>query len=206
MPTGPAKPTGAPVTSLDGGRIGQLDLGGAAARRIFPSLASWSPREQHGDRLAVGEVDERLDHVLRPAAQQLAHLLDGGGARRGHLGQRLPQGVGRDQVAAADLRPFLVGRIAAAPAMEHDVLAVLGGDHEFMAGVAADGTAFGLHRQVAQPAAVENAAVGRVHLLVAVVEGLDRHVEAVGVLHEEFAGAQHAERGRSSLRNLVCTW
>ena len=65
--------------------------------------------------------------------------------------------------------------------------------HEFMAGVAADGAALRLDRQVTEPGTLEDAAIGRVHLLVAPVEGLQRDVETVGVLHEEFAGAEHAE-------------
>ena len=45
--------------------------------------------DQDRDRLSVGQIDERLDEVLRPALEELADLLDRAGARRGHLAERL---------------------------------------------------------------------------------------------------------------------
>ena len=77
--------------------------------------------------------------------------------------------------------------------MQNRVFAVLGQDHELMAGVAADRSALGLDGQVVQPATLEDAAIGGIHGLVALVQSFQGGVEAVGVLHEEFAGAQHAE-------------
>ena len=62
---------------FDRRRIGQLDLaapGGAADLALVGVVVA---ADQHGDRLAVGQVDERLDHLLRLAAEELAHLLDG---------------------------------------------------------------------------------------------------------------------------------
>ena len=175
------------------GRIGQFDLGGPGDAADFSLVGIVVAAHQHGDRFSVGQIDERLDELLRLAAEEFAHLLDGACAGRGHFFQRLGGNVGRQQVAAADLRPLLVGRIAAVGAVQHDVLAVFGRDHEFVTHVAADRSALGLDGQVVQTAAIEDAAVGGIHLLVALVELLQRGVEAVGVLHEEFAGAQHAE-------------
>ncbi len=189
----PGKTDRGPGHALDGGRVGQLDARGGGGAADLALVGVVVAAQQHGDRFAVGQVDEGLDHVLRPAAEKLAHLLDGAGPGGGHLGERLPRHLRGHRVAAADLRPLLVGRVAAMGAMEHDVFTVFRRHHEFMAGVAADGAAFRLDRQVTQPGAIEDAAIGRVHLLVAPVQGLQRHVEAVGVLHEEFAGAEHAE-------------
>ena len=77
--------------------------------------------------------------------------------------------------------------------MEHAVLAVFGRDHELVAGVAADRPALGLDGQIVEPAAGEDAAIRGIHLVVALVERFHRGVEAVGVFHQELAGAKHAE-------------
>ena len=87
MPTGPAKPTGAPVTCSITSGVASSSFVALRARRILPSLASWSPRTKHGDRLAVGHVDQRLDELVRLALQERADLLDRAGARRGHFRQ-----------------------------------------------------------------------------------------------------------------------
>ncbi|MEY3460181.1 MAG: hypothetical protein RL215_3338 [Planctomycetota bacterium] len=77
--------------------------------------------------------------------------------------------------------------------MDDEVFAVAGGDHEFVGGVTADGAAFGFYGEVFESAAFEDAAVGFVHGIVGGVELFDGGAEAVGILHEEFAGAEDSE-------------
>ena len=62
-----------------------------------------------------------------------------------------------------------------------------------MAHVAADGAGFGGHWNRFQPHAVESAQIGDEHLVVGDARVLDREVEGIGILHQEFAPAHHAE-------------
>ena len=61
MPTGPAKPTGAPVTfSITSGGASSSFAAFAGAANL-PLVRLVIAADQHGDRLAVGHVDQRLD-------------------------------------------------------------------------------------------------------------------------------------------------
>ena len=91
------------------------------------------------------------------------------------------------------LGPLDIRSVVAAVTLEDRVLAVPGGDHELMRPIAADWPALRLDRNVLQPAPRKDAAVGIVHRLVRFVQLLQRGTEAVGVLHQEFAGPQNAE-------------
>ena len=72
-------------------------------------------------------------------------------------------------------------------------LACLGQDDEFMAEVAADGPGVGAHRDGLQPHAREGAQIGHEHLVVGMARAFLGQVEGIGVLHQEFAAAHHAE-------------
>ena len=61
---------------LDHLRVGQFDLGGAGRAADLAFVGLVIAADQHGDRLAVGHVDQRLDHLLRLALEELRHLLD----------------------------------------------------------------------------------------------------------------------------------
>ena len=106
-----------------------------------------------------------------------------------------PGRVGDLAAAGTDLGLLQVGRVAAFLAVQHGVFAVGSRDHELVAGLSADRPALGLDGQIVQAATVEDPAVGGVHLFVAAVERVHGAVEAVGVLHQELAGPQHAEAG-----------
>ena len=64
---------------------------------------------------------------------------------------------------------------------------------EFVRGVAADAAGIGLDRAEVEPAAGEDARVGPVHRRIGRAQRGVVGVEGVGVLHQEFAGAHHAE-------------
>ncbi|OQA83239.1 MAG: hypothetical protein BWY29_00453 [Microgenomates group bacterium ADurb.Bin238] len=64
-----------------------------------------------------------------------------------------------------------------------------------MGGAAADGPGVRLHRPEGEPAALEDGAVGPVHLFVARRRPGIVGVEAVGVLHQKFARPHDAEAG-----------
>ena len=151
---------------------------------------------QHRQQAAIGAAGQQQQHLddlggieAMGGAQGLDAGLAGGGqvaAGLGRQGQGLwSQGHG----------PLLVGRVAAVAAAEDQVLAGLGGDHEFLAGGAADGAAIGLHRDGFETAATENSPVGPVHLGVALLEAGLIGVEGIAILHDEFAAAHQPEAG-----------
>jgi len=82
-----------------------------------------------------------------------------GGARERRIGRR----------PVADFGSFKIRSVSACGAMDHGVFAVFGQHHEFMAGVAADGSAFGFDNQIVESRPIEDAAIGLVHNVVAVV-------------------------------------
>lgn len=94
------------------------------------------------------------------------------------------------------LRPvsaFEIRGVAGRAAVDDAVLAVVRRTHEFVRGVAADRAALGFDRQVFETAAGEDAAVRAVHRLIGLVQRFERRVKAVGVLHQELAGAEDSE-------------
>jgi hypothetical protein len=66
---------------------------------------------------------------------------------------------------------------------------------KLMGGPAADGARIRLHGAEIQAAALENAAVGGVHHLVGLGQGVMVQVEGVGVLHQEFPRPHDPEAG-----------
>ena len=117
--------------------------------------------------------------------QQHLHQLAGIESMGGH--QLLDRGLARGgkKIAAAPApqppwqrhrrgrqghRPLLVCGIAAVGAGEDEVLARVGGDHELLAGGAADRTAVGFHGHGFQSAAAEDAPVGPIHGRIGLVQ------------------------------------
>ena len=97
-----------------------------------------------------------------------------------------------------DLRSFEVGGVGAVFRLDEIILTGIGGHHEFVRRVAADGARVRLHRDVGQPASPEDRAVRVVHLPVSLVEtagALLGQVKRVGIFHQEFARPQHAALG-----------
>ena len=91
-------------------------------------------------------------------------------------------------------RRLLHIRRISAPLAEHDfVLARLGGHHELVRELAAHHARVRLDRDRLEPATLEDARVGVIHLVIARLRRLVRGVEAVGVLHDELLGAHQAE-------------
>ena len=81
--------------------IGQFEFCGPGGAADLALVGLMVAADQHGDRLAVGQVDQRLDELLRLAAEKLAHLLDGAGAGVATFVQRLQRRCcGGTQVAA----------------------------------------------------------------------------------------------------------
>ena len=163
----PGEPDRGPGHFANHVRLGQFEHLGPDGPADLALVAVVVAADQHGNRLAVGRVDQGLDHLLRLTLQKTADLVDGRGPRRVDLFEVLLGHLPGHQIAAADLGPFLVGRIAAFLAVQHGIFAVVGRDHELVARIAADRSAFGLHGQVLQAAAIEDPAIGRVHLVIA---------------------------------------
>ena len=172
---------------LDDVRGSQFELLGAdgPANLAFVRLVVAS--EQNADRFLVRRIDECLDHLRRLARQHRADGRNTAGVGSGNLVDRLHRHVRRRDGSRGRLGLLDVGRVAALLAIGHFVLAVLGGNHELVAGVAPDGPALRLHRQILQPAPVEDTAVGGVHLVVNAGQILKGCGETVRVLHQELA-------------------
>ena len=145
------------------------------------------------DHAASGAVhDERLDALGRRDLEHRGEVGDGLGVRSRHLGHRRrrrgTRGSRRHGLGLLDVRGVVVA------VGERDRVLARGGEHvELLRAGAADGTRVREHRTELQPHAGEDARVGVVHRLVAVIERRFIGVEAVGVLHDEFACAHHAE-------------
>ena len=76
---------------------------------------------------------------------------------------------------------------------EHSGLAGLGQHDEFVAEIAADRAGLGAHRDRLQPHPREGAQVGDEHPVVGMPRRGLVDVERIGILHQEFAAAHHAE-------------
>ena len=101
--------------------------------------------------------------------------------------------VGRLGLRPGDFRLFEVRRVFAPAAVDHAVLSGFGRHEKLVGEAAADAPRVRLHGPEFEAAARENPAVGVEHLPVADIRSLAVRVEAVGVLHAEFAAAHDAE-------------
>ena len=170
--------------------IGQLHLiellvaPQAHQQRLLAAVFKPGQQQQHLHHLGGLEAvagGEGLDRAGGRGGQGLA---DPGGAPPPGQGQPLRrQGIG----------PLLVGGVAAVGTGQDQILTGLGGDHELLAGGAADGAAVGLHRHGPQAAAAEDAPVGLVHGAVGGLQAGLVGVEGIGVFHDEFAPPHQAK-------------
>ena len=145
----------------------------------------------HHDRLAVGNINERLDEAVGGKTEERGDLFDSLGVGRRDLFIRGAVGVGTRRGAA--FRLLEVRSVAAAVAERDAVFASVGKHVELVRHRIAHVAAVGLHRNGLEAAARVDALVGVVHVPVALVSALGVRVEGVGVLHEEFLGAHEPE-------------
>ena len=81
---------------------------------------------------------------------------------------------------------------------EYDVVFAGGGEHvELVGGAAADRAGIRLDRAVLKPQAIKDGAIGAVHDLVGLIQGLGVQVEGIGILHDELPGPHHTKSGPS---------
>ena len=205
------------VLVREGGRDRGGD-GGLEALGVDLSVAGQSDDQRLGGAVGVGEeVDEVLEHlvagplpVLGDAAlpgeglvREVGELRDG--ARAGGVLQ-VHRGQGRDRRLVQRLRgqggDGLDVRGVAAVGDDEGVLADLGGVEELLGAGSAHRAGVGLADHGGQAEALEGALVGQALLLVGGVEPCVVHVEGVGVLHDELAGAQQARAGTRLVAEL----
>ena len=170
------------------------------------SLPGLSPALRHDH--------ERLDEGARRQAEVRGHLRDRLAVRRVQLGggeqvDRGAGGLGERRVGRALGRELArrrlgvgagdggldVGRVAALTAEDDLVLAGVGVGHVLVADRAAHHAGVTLHHHALEAAARVDALVGGDVLAVALLQRLFAHIQAVGVLHDELARAQHAALG-----------
>ncbi len=139
----------------------------------------------------TGDQRHRLHRALQLDAEQRRDVLAGFLGRgvdlaHGFTGSRARCRIGGD-------RRFHVRGVVRTGGEHQRVLAGIGDDVEFLRGIATDRTGVGLHHAEVQAEAGEDAAVGRLHVLVFAHQALIVQVERIGVLHQKFARTHHAE-------------
>ena len=146
---------------------------------------------EHGDGALTGPVEQRLDERRRFDVQERGDLLDRRGPGRLDLPEgfegRIGGGGRRGRLGPLDVHPV------AARAAQDRVLPRLGEHHELVRLVSADVSRVGLDHRVREAAALDDAPVRAFHRVVGLVERPVVGIEAVRVLHDELAGAHHAE-------------
>ena len=146
---------------------------------------------QRQHEAVLGHQRHRFHGALQRQAEQRGHVLAGFLGGRGDLAQVFAGGRARRGRGGAG--GFDVGRVVRAGG-KHDGVLAGGGQHlEFHRGIAADRAGIGLHGAEVQPEAGEHAGVGGVHVPVLAGQVIGVEVERIGVLHQEFARAHHAE-------------
>lgn len=204
-PTGPAKPTGSPGPGRYLFRGGHDHFIGVeqVLELDFVQFAVTAHQRRH--RLAVYDIQKRLDYSFGGNLQEGADFLYGmlaGGIRRFH-GRADSPGSGGLGGRSGDGRAFHVGGPVAGRAVGYGVFSRFGEDHEFMREVASDGAGIGFHRTETQPHASEDALVGFKHVLVADVGPGIVAVKGIGVLHHELASAHETETGADLVAELA---
>src|ERR1017187_6969832 len=149
--------------------------------------------DQNDNGFAVRDVNEGFDLAVgRNAVRRFAQRFDGDNAGRGKpldFGFRISDfGFRRRAGGFLNIRGVTAGF-----AINHLVLAGFGGDHKLVRKFSADDAGVGFDRKRLQSAPRKDARISVVHFLVADLGRLVAHVEAVGVLHDELAGAHEAE-------------
>ena len=158
--------------------------------------------QQQDDEAAVRALDDqRLEQARGRQREEFRDVGDGARIRCRDLAQLFSRGrarlARRQRLCELEVRGVFVA------VRKHDrVLARVGEHVEFLRRAAADRAGVGVHRAKAQAKAREDRAVGLVHLPVALRERRFVGVEAVGVLHDEFARAHYAEAGADLVAEL----
>jgi len=137
---------------------------------------------------------QHLDADLRAHFEKGAEFGDGVRVRRRHLGQGMPRGRarrGRDRAP----RGFEIRGVVARGRKGDRVLARIGEHMKFLRDVAADAAAVRLHGAEFQPHSGEDSRVSGEHGAVAFRQARFVDVKRIGVFHQKFAGAHHAESG-----------
>ena len=168
-----------------------FDLGGLHLVQHVVAADQQHHHFESGLRLARHD-DDRLHRLLDRQAQEGGDFLAGVLVGRGDLLHR------RGGCAAGLLRRERLGKLDVGGVIgcagEGDRVLAGGCEHlELMRAGAADLARVGRDRAERQPQAREDARVGVIHLLVALLQTLEIGVERVGVLHRELARAHHAE-------------
>ena len=180
-------------------RVGQLHL---------IELLVTTQADQQGLAETILEAGQQQQHLHELAGLESMgdhQLLDRGLARGGQelTGPRGQQPCGQvHRSGRQGNRPLLIGGIASVGTAQDQVLARFGGDHEFLTGGAANGTAVGFHGNRLQAAAAKNAPVGPVHRRIGLAQRAFVGVEGVGVLHDEFASPHQTETGPDLIAKL----
>ena len=149
-------------------------------------------QQQHQLALGFAFHHNGFQRLRNRHGQKIHQCGNGFDIRGGHFGQALSSGgalAGQGQGGGQ----FYVGGVIGSIAVGNDVFAGLGQHLEFVRAGAADTAGIGGHRAVIQPQAVEDAAIGIVHILVGLFERIVIAVERIGVFHHKFARTHHAE-------------
>src|SRR5665647_2738987 len=182
-----------------------------SALRSLSSLSSWSPRRSTMTwRPAPAPPDvsspstvttsafmkARAGRPRKPTTCSMVQAAAGAGVvlRLAGARRRLDLAVWRLAVGAGQGH-LDVGRVAALAAEDDLVLPGVSVGHVFVAHRAAHHARVALDHHRLDPAACVDAVVGGDVLGVALLQGLIAHVEAVRILHDELASAQHAALG-----------
>ena len=165
----------------DGAEIGERDRLRAEEALELHFVHVAIALNAHHDRLAVGNIHERLDETVGGKAEESGDLFNRLRVGRRDFFERRAVGVGTRRGAA--FRLLEVRSVAAAIAKRDAVLSRVGKNVELVRHRIAHVAAVSLHGDGLEPAARVDALVGMVHVPVAPVSALGVRVEGVGVLH-----------------------
>ena len=154
-------------------------------------------------RLAVGHQHQALHLRGFRQARELRHFRDGLPPRCVKLlGLEIALGIGDGGLRRYGRRLLQIGRVSTARAHGHEIFTRLRGHHVLVRLAAAHGARVRLHHRIHQPAALEDAAVGLVMLLVRRVQPGLVHVEGVRILHDELAHPHQPRLGARLVAKL----
>ena len=202
---------GAGITT--GGRLDLFVIGkgqrlGDARQLLGLHLVELVIATQHqgDDRLLLllvffAQHQQSLGDLTRRHGEEGGDLVDGVNVRGVDRGQR---GAGGRACASRchSLGHLDVGGVIRIGGEGDQIFTALGQHLELVGAGAADGAGIGLHRAEVQTHAAEGGAVGGVHLAVGVDQAGLVDMEGVGVLHQEFTAAHHAETGTHFVAEL----